>query len=246
MESFLSFFTQPWIAYAIGVLAALMFLVISKIATGSWIKGLIVGADGKLSTSKCQFWIWTEVVLFSYAFLFTSHVQGGFKPWCPPATANTPPAATAPQTTGPCSGKPQQPPTIPTDLLILMGLSITTAATAKGIASANPGSTAAPTTGDATKTLREKVGTGSGAKYGDLVTDNQSGTVTSFAKVQMLAWTVVGAAAYVVTAIAARAMFFDAVALQYPDVDPALVVLVGLGQGAYLGTKVAAKNGTDV
>jgi hypothetical protein len=249
-------FTQPWVAYAFGVAAVLLFPVISKIATGSWIKGLIVGADGKLSTSKCQFWIWTEVVLFAYAFLFTSHVQGGLKPWCSTAAAATTSGnagANAPQVTGPCSGKPEHPPTIPTDILILMGLSIVTAGTAKGIAAANAAAPTATLNAAGVRTLaatpptppvtRTDVQT---APYSGLVTDNQNGVVTSFSKVQLLTWSIVAACAYVVVVIAARASFFDATATGYPDIDPALVVLVGLGQGAYLGNKVASKTGTDV
>ncbi|MBV8749699.1 MAG: hypothetical protein JO103_08300 [Candidatus Eremiobacteraeota bacterium] len=235
MASVAAFFQQPWIAYAVGILAALILPTFSRLTTGSWIKGLMLGADGKLSTSKAQFWIWTEVVVFAYAFLFTSHVQGGNLPW--------------PGGNGPM---------IPTDVMILMGLSVTTAATAKGLAAANPGSTAAG--GTATAAAAPVGGAGgagaapaapltsgtSDAKYGDLVTDNQSGTVTSFSKAQMLTWSIVAAVAYIATTVAARASFFGATATAYPDIDPALVVLVGLGQGAYLGTKVAARNGTDV
>ena len=238
MASVAAFFQQPWIAYAIGILAALILPTFSRLTTGSWFKGLMLGADGKLSTSKAQFWIWTEVVVFAYAFLFTSHVQGGNLPW--------------PSGNGPM---------IPTDVMILMGLSVTTAATAKGLASANPGATAAGGTVTAAAAAAPAAGAGgagaapaaapmttgtANAKYGDLVTDNQSGTVTSFSKAQMLTWSIVAAVAYIATTVAARASFFGATATAYPDIDPALVVLVGLGQGAYLGTKVAARNGTDV
>ncbi len=219
----MDFLISVWFATILGVAAALLFPLISWIATGSPIKGLLIGADGKLSTSKCQFWIWTEVVLFAYVFLFTSHLQGG-RPWPSPA------------------------PKIPTDVLILMGLSVATAATAKAIASGQPNAADQAKAATAAAAVVKSQGNApaSTARFAELVTDNQGGGVSSFSKIQMLTWSIVAAAVYVVTAVMARSGFVDATALAYPDVDAALVVLVGLGHGAYIGNKIAAKGGTDV
>jgi hypothetical protein len=219
----MTFLGSVWFALVLGIVAALLLPVVSWIASGSPVKGLLVGADGKLSTSKCQFWIWTEVVLFAYVFLFTSHMQGG-KSW----------GASSPM--------------LPTDVLILMGLSVVTAATAKGIAASRPDAAAkAKTVAEAASTARS-LGTAPTAptRYAQLVTDNENGEISSFSKVQILVWTVVAACVYVVTAILARGGFVAGTATSYPDVDAALVVLVGLSHGAYLGNKIAANGKTDV
>jgi hypothetical protein len=64
---------------------------------------LVMGADGRLSTSKFQFFVWTAVVVFVYALLF----------WY--------------------RGKTDAISSIPQNVLIAMGLSIVTAVGAKGI-----------------------------------------------------------------------------------------------------------------
>lgn len=219
----MTFLQSVWFAAVLGIVAALLFPLISFVASGSAIKGLLIGADGKLSTSKCQFWIWTEIVLFAYVFLYTSHVQGGHD-W----------SAAAPR--------------LPTDILILMGLSVVTATTAKAIASSSPSaaqtSQAVTAAAGGSKTTMAAIVKRAG--YAGLVTGNQDSTVSSFSKIQMLTWTVVAACVYVFAALSARSAFFDGTAQSYPDVDAALVVLVGLGHGAYLGNKIASKGGTDV
>lgn len=218
------FFTSMWFATILGILAALLFPFISWLATGSPIKGLLVGADGKLSTSKCQFWVWTEVVLFSYVFLITAHFQGGI-PW------------------------PGDAPKLPNNVLLLMGFSVATAAAAKAIATSHPTAPAAAQVATNAVAAAKSAGAPTPVKarpYADLVTDNPSAQTSSLSKIQMLTWNVVAAAVYVVTVFTVREVFFKGTATAYPDVDAALVGLVGIGQGAYLGTKLAARGGTDI
>lgn len=56
--------------YVIGVGFVLVVFAFYKLAIGGAFSRLYEGADGRLSTSKFQFFLWTIVVLFSYATLF--------------------------------------------------------------------------------------------------------------------------------------------------------------------------------
>src|SRR3954453_19138359 len=54
-----------------GLLAVLIYLMIGALVTGR-ANPLIaaIGADGRLSTSKFQFFLWTGVVVFTYVWIF--------------------------------------------------------------------------------------------------------------------------------------------------------------------------------
>jgi amino acid transporter len=97
-------FDHPYII-AFGVLA--LFWILYRLLSGTWNPLTVVrGEDGRYSTSKLQFWLWTIVALFSYVAFYAARVNSGlFKPID----------------------------SVPQSLLIAMGLSAVTTVAAKGI-----------------------------------------------------------------------------------------------------------------
>jgi hypothetical protein len=197
-------FNNPYLI-ALGVLVLLW--IFYKILTGNWnpLK-VICGADGRPSTSKLQFWMWTVVALFAYVAYYSARVNYG----------HTEPIGSLPQS-----------------LLIAMGLSVVTVTAAKGITMSNlqNGSLVKPPATPET----------SGA--GQILKDD-SGAL-DLSKIQMLAWTVIAIGVYLINLVKAvegvgALKPGDTVTL--PDIDAALMVLMGLGQGAYLGKKLVTTN----
>jgi hypothetical protein len=124
------------------------------------------------------------------------------------------------------SGEPLPPlPKIPVNLLVLMGLSVVTAAGSKGV------------------TVAYKAQDRIAAKSGGAVTDPEGNP--QLIKAQMLVWTFVGALWFLLTVV----KFIDGInvavasgTLALPDVDGALLVLIGVAQGAYVGDKLVARD----
>jgi hypothetical protein len=208
------------VAMFAGLAAALPLAIIVVIAPR------VLQTDGVFSTAKLQFLIWTEVVLFTFGFLFTAHAAGpaGVFGWCEKQiSANKPPCPTdySPTDKGP---------KLPQELLLLMGLSITTAAASRAKGQP-PAVVAAVKTGVASSRL---------AFIKDADADE-----LSLAKLQMLAWTVVAAAAYLFSVFAAYPAFANATATSYPNVDGALLALLGLSQGAFVANRIVNKSSTD-
>jgi hypothetical protein len=199
--------TLPPVFY--GLLAVLVMYALSAWITGSASPfQAAMGADGRLSTSKFQFLLWTWVVVFVYAWFYAARAQSGhFEP------IND----------------------LPANVLLAMGISVTTLASAKAI-----------TTSYVLDSRVEKPAQNPAeASAKDLVTnDNQGPEIT---KIQMLIWTLVAAAVYVAAASHAAQAYASCTIVpnaalppecQFPDIDPALMVLMGLGQAAYLGNKL--------
>lgn len=183
------------IAFAVLAVLYLFYVVLAR--TWNPFK-VVLGADGRPSTSKLQFFLWTVVVLFSYVAIYVVRVQAGHFD-----------AISA----------------LPANVLIALGLSVVTATAAKGItvsylqsgAIVKPPAT--PATSTASDVLREDDGT------------------LDLSKIQVLAWTVIAIGIYLITVGAQiRARGYDSL----PDIDSALMVLMGLGQGAYLGKKLVS------
>jgi hypothetical protein len=187
-----------------GFLAAFLLYVLSV-----WITGRLsplqtaMGADGRLSTSKFQFLIWTAVVVFSYAWLYAGRAQ---------------------------NNRLEVINTIPQNVLLAMGISIVTMAGAKAITSSY-----------ILSGRINKPAPSEGASAADLVAnDNEAPDLT---KIQMLVWTFVAAATYLVHVAGLAPAFYTCKPVEtggcaFPDIDAALMVLMGLGQGAYLGNKL--------
>jgi hypothetical protein len=187
------------VPYIIGFAVLLLLWLFYRISAGDWnILETTRGADNRWSTSKCQFFLWTVVALFSYASLYAARIGAGVL------------------TTNDFN--------IPTNLLLAMGLSVTTAVAAKGITVSQ--------LSDQTAT-KEHIDA-KDAQTGDLIKDD--GGAIDLTKVQMLGWTIVALGAYI--ASVAYAVQHIQPTTKLPDIDTALMVLMGLGQGAYLAKKL--------
>lgn len=183
---------RPYLAGGAAVLLLMVLMrVVSKSDTWNPLR-LARGEDGKTSTSKLQFVLWTGVIAFSYVVIFTARLD-------------------VPDLQ-PLDGMPQ-------NVLIAMGLSVVTAAGAKGITVSYLNS------GRLVQTESEKPG-------GAVVDDKGD---PDLVKIQMLLWTVIALVAYLFDTVdQVQSDKLDAL----PDIDAALMVLMGLGQGAYLGNKL--------
>lgn len=195
------FSSHPWL-WALGLL--LLFYLAYRRFSGTWnIFALALGADGRLSTSKLQFMLWTTAVLYVFIALVFAHGNASFSDQ------------------------------LPQNILLVMGFSLTTAVGAKYIVVNQPTTPPAADSGPPTMD----------PKY--LIADNDGRPDLN--KAQMLAWTIVGIVAFLMdaggnwnnyascTPSAGSPCFF-------PDVPQALMLLMGLGQGAYLGGKIVPQN----
>ena len=186
--------------YIIGVGSLVMLWLIYGVASNWSPWKLVEGADGRPSTSKFQFWLWTGVIIFAYTAIYSMKVKAGF--FDPIAD-------------------------IPKNVLIAMGMSVLTATAAKGITVSYISSARL------TKTAATPGTSGIGAIFQD---DNG---FPDLSKVQIVAWTLIAIATYLI-AVANRIQTANFQSL--PDIDSALMVLMGLGHGAYLGKKLVSQD----
>jgi hypothetical protein len=184
-----------WTALAPFVVLAALF-VAHWIATRSWnISSIAEGTDGRISTSKTQFLLWTAVVIPCYACLFVAnwrgahHVDAGLG--------------------------------VPANLMAALGISVLTTTGAKALY----------LVGSAPK---EKAGA---AGKGGLLTDDSGHP--ELAKIQLMGWTLLAIAIFCVrVASHAKATVNGAaVSTTMPDVDTALLVLMGIGHAGYTAKK---------
>ena len=99
--------TMEGTAFISGFAILIVLWFIYSVMSGTWNPWkLVEGQDGKPSTSKLQWFLWTLVVVFAYTAIYAANV------W---------------------NGKFDVISDIPQNLLIVMGLSLTTMAAAKGI-----------------------------------------------------------------------------------------------------------------
>lgn len=195
--------------YLFGAATVLLFWVISGVVTGrsepwalaiteSRVKG---ERQDELSASKLQTLLWTLVTLFSYGSVFGAllieHWSEGALPTLPP---------------------------IPVNLLVLMGMSVTTAASAKGVT--------------VSYKARGRIPKRSGG-----VTTNPRGD-PDLVKTQMLVWTFIGTAYYLLKVVTLMNGGLKGLTTTLPDVDGAFLVLMGSSQGAYIGDKLVSRQVT--
>jgi hypothetical protein len=206
---------QP-VAY--GFLALALLYLLSVWVTGKFSPlQAALGTDHRLSTSKFQFLLWTAVVVFTYAWYYALRVA---------KAGNEPPAAIN---------------DLPANVLLAMGISVVTMAGAKAI-----------TTSYLLRGLIDKPAQSPNeAAAVDLVQNDNEGP--DLTKIQMLVWTFIAITVYLVqVAMTARTYGVGCSLLppgadlppncRFPDIDAALMVLMGLGQGAYLGNKLVTVN----
>ncbi len=166
---------------------------------------LALGHNGKLSTSLFQNFAFTAVVAFAYVTAIALRTASG-------ALAL---------------------PTIPLNLLVLMGLSVTTAAASQGITIAY-------------------------LQQGALDEEDQSSLTQNrdgrqdLSKVQMLIFTLIAVGVYMVTFVrfvgngcygsGPTMALCGTGGVALPDIDAALLVLMGVVQGGYLGSKLVNRS----
>jgi hypothetical protein len=155
---------------------------------------VVDGADGRPSTSKAQWWIWTVVVIFGYMAVFAER-------WL--------------------RGDPSVGITVPQNLLLAMGFSGASMVAAKAV------TTTHVARGLIDKTKTSKI-------LGGILTDDDG--VPDLGKIQNIAFTIIAVFVYVVRLV----MQGDANTLPVMvDIDPSLMLLMGLSHAGYLGAKVA-------
>jgi hypothetical protein len=206
--------------YLFGVFGVVLFLGFSFIVMRNprpWALAVTENPNGtkKLSASKFQALVWTLVVLFAYGSVFGSRLLKTDPKETVPAgvTSSVEEGETA-------EGKLSDLlPDIPLNLLVLMGLSAVTAAGAKGVTIAYKSQGSIPKEGGGLVTNPEE--------EGDLV------------KVQMLTWTLIAAGYYLLTVVDSLGAAVPSYVM--PDVEGALLVLMGASQGAYIGNKLVTK-----
>jgi hypothetical protein len=198
--------------YLAGVAAVLALWVLYRVLAHTWNPwDLVIGADGRASTSKLQWLVWTVVVFFAYVATYVARArQDHF-------------------------GALDE---VPQNVLIALGLSATTMAAAKAITVSyvSGGKIVKPPVDQPTD------GTPPAAGPGAVMQDDAGGPDLS--KIQMLGWTGVAVGIYLITVIARIGDIRRDVrgpneeVLGLPDIDAALMVLMGLAEGAYLGKKL--------
>jgi len=185
-------------ADSVGIAAAIVYFVIGALASGRQLNPLAcaIGEDGRYSSSKLQFFLWTGIVIWAYVALFVRWLD---------------------------LSKMQ----LPNNVLLVMGFSIITLTTAKGVTTAyvNSGRLLKP------PALRKPAIT-------DLFTLDNSDT-PDLTKIQMLSWTLIAIGIYIFTVWGALSQSSSPTI--FPNIDATLMALMGIGQGAYLGMKIVAQ-----
>jgi len=118
---------------------------------------------------------------------------------------------------------------IPKNVLTAMGMSVISAAAAKSITVSYI----------STGRIAKKTATSGTSSFADIFQDDSG--VPDLSKGQMIAWTFIAIATYLI-AVASKIHQRDYSSL--PDIDSALMVLMGLGHGAYLGKKLVTQDTT--
>jgi hypothetical protein len=200
----------PFQSVLIGLAGLGALWVVLGIASSFNLKKLICGSDNSLSTSKFQLVLWTVVIVFSYLVMFS--FLGKAKNFADLG--------------------------LPDNVLIVMGISATTAIAAKGIAVSNASAAAKAVgtpivPGAGTVVVSSAAGSAAGLFQGD-------DGMPDLGKVQLMIWTLIGICIYLTKV---HHQLVTQVRIM-PDIDQTLMVLMGLGHGAYLGKKIAGNGGS--
>jgi hypothetical protein len=185
--------------YFWGVAVLVAMYCISVLVTRSsqpW--ALARGNNKKLSTSELQFFVFTVLTVFAYVTVFAARYM--------------------------YEGQPLTSlPDVPSNLLILMGLSVITTTSSKGIS--------------ISYIRKNEISIHDSS---DLFADREG--VTDLKKVQMLVWTLIAAAIYLLRVISfIKNNEFASQQCALPDIDGALLVLTGLSQGGYVAGKIVSR-----
>jgi len=210
---------------------ALLWLII-LIATRKHIWALAMGEDGRPSTSKLQMLIWTTAIVFAFLAIFQIRFSAGFRDALP---------------------------NLPDNLLIAMGISVVTAVSAKSIAvnAANsdnsgdntpavivPGVAVPPAPPDPAPAPSSATPHGKSGIF-----SGNDGN-PDLGKVQLMLWTFIAVGVFLANVFAlirhpncsptgGTPCNVSVGSLGLPDIGATLMILMGLGHGAYLGKKIA-------
>jgi hypothetical protein len=208
---------QQAMSYLTGLAGLAAFWLILLIATRKHPWALVIGEDGRPSTSKFQMLAWTAAVVFAFLAIFQIRFSSGYHDGLPG---------------------------IPANLLIAMGMSVVTAVSAKSIAVGSQADDDAAAAGAAA--AGAPVAPPTPSKSG--IFSDDTGT-PDLGKVQLVLWTVIAIGVFLSQVFATihcpHCPPFDPQAgntacnLGLPDIGTTLMILMGLGHGAYLGKKIA-------
>ena len=190
-----------WTAVAPFVVLGVVYAIYVA-ATHSWnVYRIAEGADGRTSTSKFQFLLWTIVAIGSYTAVFVANWRTGH----------------ADVSLG-----------VPDNLMIALGLSITTATGARALY----------LVGSAPKSAKGPSGTGG------LLTDDDGSP--DLAKLQLIGWTVLALAVFCIRVgeHVHATLSGGGAGTTLPDIDTALLVLMGLGHAGYGAKKTLDRVGS--
>lgn len=203
------------VAYLSGAGVLALYWLVCVFVERTWrIWRLAEGADGRLSTSKAQWLLWTFAVAFAYVVVYAARAYRGDHS-----------ALSA----------------VPQNVLIALGFSSVTMATAKGIAGyAAGGKTPQQLAAAAQGTAGNPAQVSSGLK--DLVQDDTG--ASDLSKAQLIIWTLIAIGVFIVatadtvnTVATVAAKDLAKSPRSIPDIDTVLMVLSGLSMGGYLGKK---------
>lgn len=188
-------------------LGALWLILLIATKKHPW--ALVIGEDGRPSTSKFQMVLWTAAIVFAFLAIYEIRFSNGYF---------------------------QELPGVPSNLLIAMGISVATSVSAKSIAV--KAAAASSLSAVSTPTPPGKSG----------IFCDDSG-IPDLGKVQVVLWTLIAVGVFLAEVFALiqhpGAPHFDAKAghdvwdLGLPDIGQTLMILMGLGHGAYIGKKIA-------
>jgi hypothetical protein len=211
---------QQFLSYVTGLAGLAVSWLVVLVATRKHPWALVIGEDGRPSTSKFQMLVWTAAVVFAFLAIYEIRFSSGFG---------------------------EDLPATPTNLLIAMGISVVTTVSAKAIAVNSQSDAAA-----AVAVVPTAV---AAAPPAAPILPNQGGIFTDDAgrpdigKVQVVLWTVIAVGVFLsnvfVLIHSPGSPHIDprtnvaTFPLGLPDISQTLMILMGLGHGAYIGKKLA-------
>lgn len=216
--------------FLMGFAGLFVIWVVVGLASRFNLATFVLGEDGKPSTSKLQLLLWTSAVVWGYIAIYWVRVEAGNY------------AAIT---------------TIPTNLLISMGISGASAVSAKAIATNAPGAAARVAAARAAEVanpaeiaaakelaISTEVPLLPGAQVSGLLQQfllNQSGMLSDssgkpdLGKVQILVWTLIALGIFLTSVVS----YVHQKRIDLPEIDRTLMILMGLGHSIYVGQKIA-------
>lgn len=196
----------------LGIALGALFLIAALITRGHPLK-LIIGQDGRYSNSKFQMAVWFWVVLSTYlAVIYLRVSQAGWEFF--------------------------DSVDIPSNLLLLSGMSALTFGGAKGITTAKTDAAAAA------GQPNPKNPVGVHANFLNDLVQNDAGAF-DIGDFQMLMVTLLAVGMYLTLIFNFIGSIATAASIHLPDVDTTILASFGLGQGAYLTKKAVGNAGTS-